>query len=373
MRIVFITNNYTPYSGGVVSSINATMSELQRVGHTVDVITLNFLGAKHNDPEHVHRITCPIKFKFNGNHIAVPWRPRKQILQLIQKLKTDIIHVHHPFLLGQAGLYAARKLHIPIIFTYHTLYEEYLHYLPLPQLLTKPLVTKTVLSFCNAVDGIIAPSGAVQEYLESKQVSTPIAKIPSGLQQMYINHEVKKNKKGTTFNLLFIGRFAKEKNISFLLDMFAQLQGNYSLTMVGYGPIFEQIKNYAFQKLKLDRTQVQFVHSPDKEQLPQLYAQADLFLFPSRTDTQGLVLAESMACGTPVVALDGPGQRDIIEQSKNGFIVQNQREMLAAIEKIKHDQQLQEALHKSAVHTAQQYDPKRLVDKLVSLYQKFIK
>lgn len=151
--------------------------------------------------------------------------------------------------------------------------------------------------------------------------------------------------------------------------MFAQLKGDYTLTMVGYGPTFKEIQTYAYQTLQLNRDRLQFIYKPNKNELPKLYAQADLFLFPSQTDTQGLVLAESMACGTPVVALDGPGQRDIIKQGKNGFIVQNKKEMLTIIESIKNDAQLQQNLQEGASQKAQNYNPKRLIEKLVKLYQ----
>lgn len=192
MDIVFITNNYTPYSGGVVSSINATTQALHQAGHTVSIIAPDFLGTQHNDPEYIYRITGPIRFKFKGNHMMIPWWPCRQVMNLIKKLKPDVIHAHHPFGLGKAGLYAARKLNIPIIFTYHTLYEEYAHYVPLPHFITKPLVTKSVLSFCNAVDGIVAPSDAVQDYLVSKKINTPVVSIPSGLQRIYFNQIIKK-------------------------------------------------------------------------------------------------------------------------------------------------------------------------------------
>src|SRR5688572_25186753 len=120
MIIFFITNNYTPYSGGVVHAINATVKGLQDQGHIVFIITLTFLPNHSNDPECFIRLSCPIRFSYKNNHMALPWRPNYQLEQLIKKYKPDIFHIHHPFLLGKSALYVARKNKIPCIFTYHT-------------------------------------------------------------------------------------------------------------------------------------------------------------------------------------------------------------------------------------------------------------
>src|SRR6266404_2396469 len=128
MRIFFVTNNYTPYSGGVIHAITATTDALRAQGHEVFIITLDFLGKPDKpqaDPDYVIRIACPIKFMYKTNYMAIPWRPTHAIKQLIQQYKPDIIHVHHPFLLGVSALHAAQTYNIPCIFTYHTMYEDY--------------------------------------------------------------------------------------------------------------------------------------------------------------------------------------------------------------------------------------------------------
>src|SRR5436189_6357245 len=100
MRIIFVTNNYTPYSGGLVSSIDATVQELRAQGHNVLIITLNFLGDLHKAENDLIRITCPIRFMYKKNHMAIPWRPTHELLSIAKQFSPDIIHVHHPFLLG---------------------------------------------------------------------------------------------------------------------------------------------------------------------------------------------------------------------------------------------------------------------------------
>lgn len=370
LRIVFVTNNYTPYSGGVVSSINALMHELQKAGHEVFIITLDFLGKTNGDPEYVIRVPCPIKFTYKTNCIAIPWQAKSYIYRTINKIKPDIIHSHHPFLLGNAARIVAKKLSIPIIFTYHTLYEHYVHYIPLPRCITRAITKKLVLRFCDRINGIVVPSSAVKEYLNREGVQTPVAVIPSGLQSIFLSTKkpIKLPSNGRVPHLLAVSRFVKEKNIPFLFDVFKILNGNFILTLVGYGAEYESIKMHAYQKLKLSQQQVRFVHKPSKVELLSLYREADLFLFSSTTDTQGVVIAEAMASGTPVIAVNGPGQRDIIKNGYNGFLVKNAHHMAHIIKVVTSNEALLTTLQERAWQTSQQYAPDIITRKILAFY-----
>lgn len=379
LKIVFITNNYTPYSGGVVSSINAQVLELIKMGHQVFIIAPDFLGAGHRDPNYVLRITCPIKFRYRTNHMAIPWRMGYQVEQLVKELKPDIIHTHHPWLLGSAGLKVARKLQIPLVFTYHTLYDHYAHYLPVPQAISRPIINYLVKKYCAVVNGIIAPSSAVQEKIASYGISTPCMVLPSPLAIEFINQSnIQKTKSpGQPFRLLVVSRLVKEKNIPFILAVFAELIKNYPhefhLTIVGYGAYASYLKQYAYEVLNLSPEAVFFEDKKGKQELIPFYQAADLFLFSSLSDTQGLVLAESMSCGTPVIALDGPGQRDIVKNGFNGFLVNDRQEMAEIIRHIEKDRQLYDRLVKGAYETAQNYAPSLLAQKLIAWYKSFLR
>jgi len=376
LKVAIITNNYTPYSGGVVSSINSFVKELHKQGHKAFIITLDFLGKEHNDPYYVIRIPSVYRFVYKKNHIAIPWRITKKLKDVIELLNPDIIHTQHPFFIGKSALKIAKKLHIPTLFTYHTIYERYLHYLPIPQFITRPIVKKKVISFCKHVDGIIVPSNHIKNYLEQNSIETPIKKIPSGILPVFIKNHIA-NQDSSSFKLLTVSRFVKEKNIPLLLHLFSKLyktqtDKKFTFTLVGYGAEYESLKRLAYKKLKLPKTEVRFVHKPSKMEISDLYCESDLFIFSSTSDTQGLVLAEAMGGGCPVVAIDGPGQKDIIKNGKNGFLCQSEKQMLEKIILISQNNQILKNMQNEALKTAKLYHPKTTTDDLIAFYRRFL-
>lgn len=376
LHIVFVTNSYFPYSGGVVSSIVTARAALQAEGHRVTIITLDFVGTEGEIEPGVFSVVCPIRFMYKKNVMAIPWRPTHQIKKMILLLKPDIIHVHHPFLLGKSALRVAYANRIPCLFTYHTTYEDCVHYLPFPQLITRFVTTHVVNRYCQKVNAIIAPSGAVKNHIEQQQISTVVKVIPSSIDTRFLlkSARIINQSIDIPFNLLCVSRFSKEKNVYVLLDVFARVversqERCYALTLIGYGHEYEGLQKYAYEKYGFSKEQVRFIHKPEKEVIVHWYRTVDLFLFPSLSDTQGLVLAEAMGGGTPVIALDGPGQRAIIKQGENGFIVYSLDEMVATIIKIAQDAQLHQLLSIGAWSTAQQYAPVHMARQLVAVYR----
>lgn len=368
MRIAFVTNNYRPYAGGVVSSIDATVTALRARGHDVFVVTLSFLDSHTDDPEYVRRISCPLKFTYKSMYIAVPWRPERAVQEALEMLCPDIIHVHHPFFLGQYAAHFGRKRRIPVVFTYHTIYEEYAHYVPGPHAMMQRTIKKMVLSFCKDVDGIIAPSSYIQQYLCDHGIAVPITVIPSGLLPVFWWSEHKPIAARNTIELVTVSRFAKEKNIYALLDMFAQIACDARFTLVGHGAEYDGLCTYAYRTLGLSPQTIRFVVSPPKEAIARYYRCADLFVFASITETQGLVVAEAMAAGTPVIALDGPGQRDSVQPGKNGFLVTSVDDMAQAIRAVASDRVHLERLSRGAFESAQHYRPESLAHQLEQSY-----
>ena len=368
LKIVFVTNNYTPYSGGVVSSIKAFADGLRHLGHSVYIVTLDFKNAPIEDC--VIRLYCPLKFTYKNNPMAVPWHMKHTLERLFDTLKPDIVHVHHPFLLGLAAQEVCRKLSIPLIFTHHTQYDQYLHYIPISPFLTRPIVHKIVTSYCNYCDLVIAPSNTIKQYLKNCSIKAPLAVIPSPLLSIFAENmpQFELKKPSLTFTLLYVGRFTQEKNVTFLIDVMKKLGSNFRLQLVGYGYYQDELENYAYNNLKLTKKQVEFIHKPSKKQIAQLYRQADFFIFASTSETQGLVLVEAMAAGTPVIALNGPGQNDLIKDGENGFLVGNKEQMKDLISSVAQDHDLFAKLQYGAWLSAQHFTIKILTKKLLYYY-----
>lgn len=356
-----------------MSSLNAFVRQLIACGHQVLIIAPDFLGDAHHDEPYVKRVASFTHFMYKKNPMSVPWCPDATVLRYLREFQPNVVHVQHPFLLGQSGLIAARALSVPVVFTYHTLYEHYTHYVPFYQPWVKAVVKKRVFQFCKLVDHIIAPSSAVYESLVSSNITTPITVIPSPLQHEFFSSICPaKESVLSPVRLLVVSRLVKEKNIEGALEAVAHIKDHaWHLTIVGYGDHESVLREYV-QHLQLPHDRVTFIIRPSKSDLARVYRSSDIFLFPSLTDTQGLVLAEAMASGAPVVAFDGPGQRDIVREGENGYIVQSPAAMADAVARIMADPVLYIRLHQGACATAQRYNPEVLTLTLVDLYQSLI-
>lgn len=368
--ILMVTNNYTPYSGGVVSSVQVTADALRKKGNRVIVVTLDFLGTGSHEQD-VIRLACPIRFKYCNNHMAIPFMPRRALQRLIETYQPDIVHVHHPFLLGPIAQSIAQKKNIPVVFTYHTLYEQYLHYVPLPQFFTRPLLRKAVHDFCQNVEAVVVPSKSIQSHIAQQGIQA--AHVAStGISSHYMRETLQLKTIDAVVELVSVSRFMPEKNIWFLLDVIKQLGSGYCLTLIGYGAQQQELAQYAYGTLQLSEEQVQFIIKPPKEAIARWYQRSHMFVFASQSETQGLVLAESMAAGTPVVALRGPGVVDIVADGANGFIVDSVQQMAERIAHIAADQKLYATLQQGAFETAKRYYPEEAIKNLLAVYENLI-
>lgn len=374
LSILFVTNNYTPYRSGIVSSIDAFRQALNQCGHKVHIATLDFASHPADSP-YVTRVPCPLKFTYRGNPMAVPWQAKRTLEQLIERLKPDLVHVHHPFLLGENSRQICHAQNLPLVFTHHSQYEQYAHYVPLmPPTLARPLIERMVTSFCNNAHAIIAPSESIKRILITRKVTRPIWVVPSPIRPLFANdiEACHLKKHNSLFKLLYVGRLVPEKDIPFIIDACAQLpQEQYSLILAGYGYYTDQLQSYA-QKHGLAPKCMHIISNPSPADLAKLYQEADAFVFASPCDTQALVLAEAMAAGTPVIARHGPGQDDIVINGYNGFLVNDRPEMVNTLMAIAQNQRLHEELQRGARQTAQSFFPEQLVKKLLTVYETVI-
>ncbi|NNC66804.1 MAG: glycosyltransferase, partial [Gammaproteobacteria bacterium] len=178
MNIAMMTNTYSPHVGGVARSIEAFTSEYWQRGHHVLVVAPMFENVSENEQD---IIRIPAIQHFNGSDFSVALPVPGLLSSAIQEFEPDVIHSHHPFLIGSTALRIAHTHEIPLVFTHHTKYEEYTHYMPGDSQALKRFVISLSTNYANLCDLIFAPSESIAEMIRERGVETPIAVVPTGV------------------------------------------------------------------------------------------------------------------------------------------------------------------------------------------------
>lgn len=369
LSVIHVTNNYTPYQGGVTRSVCYWHSLLRQKGYQSTIITIDF-GTHGKNEDHVIRIPSVFKTTYHNNAIALPIATRIHLKRIFSDIKPDIVHVHHPFLLGYTAASIAYKQKLPCIFTYHTQYDKYLHYIPFSPHVAYQILRTRMKNFFRLVTTTIAPSSSIKHMLTQDYTIYNTVVIPTPAESLFFTQTPKHLPENTPITILTVSRFAQEKNIHFLLNVMKRLEHhhNFNFILAGYGPQTDALMHYAYEILHLDRTRVRFIINPDRPALVKLYRAADIFIFSSKTDTQALVLAEAMASGLPLVALDAPGSRDSICHKINGLLVHNEQEMCQALIKLIDDPACYAAYSRGSILRSQEFHESTLFNRLVSIY-----
>jgi 1,2-diacylglycerol 3-alpha-glucosyltransferase len=328
MRILKVSDVFFPRVNGVSTSIETFRRDLTALGHEVVLVAPEYSRAADGVPAAVPSIVrVPAR--------AVPRDPEDRImsrrglrraLDALAQSRFDVVHIHTPFLAHYAALRFARAHAIPVVATYHTLFEEYLHhYVPLlPRAITGAMARRFSRSQCNEMDAVVAPSQAMKAALIDYGIDTHIEVLPTGLPAERFQagdgaaFRRRHNLDGEQPLLLFVGRAAHEKNIGFLIEMMIELREmrpDAMLLIAGEGPADGSLRAQAARLGLKDR--VRFLGYFDRGgELQDCYSAADVFVFSSLTETQGLVLLEAMAQGVPVVAIPRMGTIDILGPGK---------------------------------------------------------
>ncbi len=378
MKIAMFTNTYLPHVGGVARSVKTLEDACRKQGHEVRVIAPDFDGQETSP----NVLRVPAIQNFNGSDFSLRLPVPSVIRDYIQDFKPDLIHSHHPFLLGDAALREARKMQVPIVFTHHTLYERYTHYVPLDSPALRRVVIRLATEYCNLCDEVIAPSGSIARLLRERGVTTPIQAIPTGIDLEFFrsgNGERCRKSLGIPRDAKVIGhvgRLAKEKNLLFLAESVAkclEADPSTAFLVVGDGEAREEM--LAVLRRSAGKRRVHAVGTLMDRTLADAYAAMDCFVFASQTETQGLVLAEAMAAGKPVVAIDGPGVREIVNDGENGILLSGEAstdEFAAALRRMLDNPELFQFCEENASHTAQLYGEERSVLCVLHCYKQLI-
>lgn len=333
-----MTNNYKPVVGGVPISIERLARGLRAMGHQVTIFAPTYKEWREAE-EGVFRYGTLLN-RFVGG-IVLPNPFDRRIEKEFQKNTYDVIHVHHPMLIGQTAVRLSKKYNVPLVFTYHTRYEQYLScYAKVIGGLGKlmPLYLSPFFKRCSMV---FAPTEGMRRYLTDVCALAPerTEVLPTGIEER--NFCVSVEEAGRVRRLyhaegmpllLTVSRMAQEKNVGFLLESLAFFKEIYRkpfrMLMVGDGPDRAALEKRS-SRLGLEAC-VTFTGAVPNEEIAPYYRAADLFLFASKTETQGIVALEAFAGGTPVLAVRASGLEDLVQDGRNGFLTLENPQIFAA-------------------------------------------
>jgi len=360
--------------GGVTRAVETLRGGLERLGHTVVVVAPRMAGAPPDaNVVRVPAVPAPTYPDFSLPLPVGPWLARH-----VQDLSLDVFHAQHPFLLGATARRLARALDRPLVFTYHTLYDQYAHYVPLPRGLVARRAVRWSTKFANRADLVIAPSDALAERIVGQGVRRPVEVVPTGvdLDRFRPGH---RGRARTALGfppdgplLLYVGRLDQEKNLDLLLEAFAAASRRVSaarLALVGRGTRRDSLRSRAVQLGIVDR--VLFVGGVAPDDVVTFYQAADLFLFASTTETQGLAVLEAMAVGRPVVAVRASGVEEAVLDGVTGLLtVEDPSDLAAAAVEVLEDRGLAAKLARGGREAVQRFAAPALAARLVQSYER---
>ncbi len=332
MKILFISDVYFPRVNGVSTSIETFRRNLQLLGHTVDLIAPDYGKPTANENGIVRVPARAVPLDPEDRLMGYGW-----VMQQLERLRGehyDLIHVQTPFVAHYLGVKLSHLLDIPCVETYHTFFEEYLyHYIPfLPKSFTRWLAKRFSRHQGNSLDGMVIPSRPMQRVLQAYGIETTMEVIATGIEPASFvpgDRVAFREKYGIAQErpmLLFVGRVAHEKNIDFLIKVVNEVRGQVAdvlFVIAGEGPARAHLVQEE-KRLSLDQ-HVRFIGYLDRHtELNNCYRAADIFIFSSRTETQGLVLLEAMAQGVPLVSTAELGTRDVLQDGAGVWIAQEE-------------------------------------------------
>ncbi len=380
MNIAIFTNNYLPNPYGVSGSIESFRKQFESLGHTVYIFAPGCKGYQDKNSNVFRYPAIDIQYKIKFP-IVIPYSLK--INSLIKDLKIDVIHSQHPNLLGSVAKKWARKKNIPLVFTWHTLYDQYTHFLPIiPKKLSGKIAINQAVRYANKSDFIITPTDSVQKIIKNWGViNENVASIPTGVEEeLYQNPD--RNKVRSKFNikkneilLLLVSRLTQEKNIYFLFSAVIKVLKNNANTkflIVGDGYLLPKLKKIVQEENFEER--ITFEGIVGKEELKNYYAAGDIFVYSSKSETQGMIVSEAMYSGLPIVAVKAPGICNLVQNNVNGFLVSEiENRFVETVEKLIKDSELRKKFSEESRRIAHEnFTDKICAEKMIAVYKKVI-
>jgi glycosyltransferase involved in cell wall biosynthesis len=377
MRIVNFTNSYRPVIGGIETSIILFRRGLIEAGHEVFVVAPEYHDYEDEEPYIFRFPSLQIPRQLVDASVALA--PKEDVAMLVRGLRPHVIHTQHPFLIGALAADIALDLKLPLVYTFHSRYDNFAEsYVPIPLAsdLANLVIDEMVGRFLEKCSHLVAPTPSIRDYiLETYNLDVPVTVVPTPVDlSAYTNLKPERIRQQlgaeTAELLLYIGRFAPEKNLNFLLKAFARIAAarpHARLLLVGRGPEEDRLHKLAQQLNITER--VIFAGPVAHDDIPHYAAAADLFVFASTLETQGLVLVEAMAAGTPVVAIKTPGPADVLADGGGVLVPLQENAFVEAVVSLLADRDRFMAMKSQARQAAQRYSIATTTEQLVAVYE----
>ncbi len=387
MRIGLFTDSYPPYINGVSTSVATLKRALEKQGHIVYVVTVSNNALKYEYDQEERIVKVP------GIPIGIYDYRLSRIypLSMINTMKNwnlDVVHSHTEFGIGILARLFAKQFNIPLVHTYHTLYEDYTHYITHGyfEKSSKKIVEYLTKFYCDktATELIVTTNKIYKLFREKYKFEKNIHIVPTGMEvEKFFKENVNykdvdrlKRKLGIQrkdFVILFVGRLASEKNVEFLINCQKELVKsikNIKLLIVGDGPDKEK-----YEKLSKEKgleSSIIFNGKAAWEEMPIYYHCADLFATASTTETQGLTVLEAMASGVVPLCIEDEAFLSTVTADLNGIIFKNEKEYCEAVLKLYKDNQLRNKISNQARVQAEHCSSKTFADRVLEVYERAI-
>lgn len=377
MRILLATDLYIPAINGVVTSTVALKNSLEQMGHDVRVLTLSehdYIDIKQD----IYALSS-----FNVNKIypgaRVKFTKDRAVLGEIIDWQPDIIHTQSEFSTFRMAKYIAHYLSIPIVHTYHTIYEDYTHYFSPSKKTGRKVVSLLSKKLLSDAEYVIAPTDKVKRLLDTYEVTQPIKVIPTGIQLSQFNHKMGPAKRAEmrknlgipkdAFVLISLGRLGKEKNLEELLLFLSLLKIEVHLLVVGDGPNRFELGEYA-RELAID-DRVTFTGMVPPEDVALYYQLADVFVSASTSETQGLTYIEALASGLPAICRADESIENVVIDGVTGFQYHSFKEFESCLYTVRQNQVLYSEMKTQAEEFAfQNYSSEAFGEHVYEVYEK---
>ncbi len=379
MKIAFFTNNYLPNIYGVPMSIETFRKELEARGHEVFIFAPDFPGYADENKNVFRYPSLDINIRFRLP-LAIPYSSKMD--KILEKLDLDLIHSHHPNLLGTAARKWAEKKNVPLVFTWHTLYDRYTNFVPfLPARYAADWIIRKAVQYANSAAVVIVPTGSVEPIIRKWGVKNDISAVATGIvEEEFANPDGKSIRKkygiaADEILLLLISRLTEEKNIDFVFRAALQIirtDSKVKFMLAGTGYLKDNLeKEIKRQGLENKVISVGLI---ERGKLKDHYAAADIFIYGSKSETQGMIVSEAMYSALPIVAVDAPGVQSLVESGVNGLLVsENENDFIGAIKKLIADPALRARMSSESRRIAKEkYTAAICAEKMLEIYKKAI-